>query len=206
MKNEILKIRSLKPSQIPPYVYYIQRMGEFQSKGGLIASGHGNMPPFAKDDSVEFFLASAKGERRNGAAAREMVIPLANELSTEQMIKVVEKGIALDLKNKAYMFGIHGDEGNPHVHILYSDRVNDGIEREPQQYFKRHNASAPERGGCKKDSGGKHPRQLGAELAGRKIIWASVQNAQLESNGHTRRIDFTSKQKKNALANGATAN
>lgn len=36
---------------------------------------------------------------------------------------------------------------------MMSLRVNDGIDRAPDQYFKRFNAKYPERGGAQKDSG-----------------------------------------------------
>ena len=43
-------------------------------------------------------------------------------------------------------------DGNdqPHVHLMFNERLQDGIERDPEQYFKRYNSKNPERGGAKK--------------------------------------------------------
>ena len=43
-------------------------------------------------------------------------------------------------------------DGNdqPHVHLMFNERLQDGIERDPEQYFKRYNSKNPERGGLKK--------------------------------------------------------
>jgi hypothetical protein len=40
----------------------------------------------------------------------------------------------------------------PHVHLMFSDRQQDGIERGPEQFSKRYNAKNPERGGAQKFS------------------------------------------------------
>ena len=37
---------------------------------------------------------------------------------------------------------------------MFSERGNDGIERSGEQWFKRHNAKAPEKGGARKVTGG----------------------------------------------------
>ena len=54
-------------------------------------------------------------------------------------------------------------DGNdqPHVHLMFNERLQDGIERDPEQYFKRYNSKNPERGGAKK-------RQYRQELPGTK--------------------------------------
>ena len=43
-------------------------------------------------------------------------------------------------------------DGNdqPHVHLMFNERLQDGIERDPEQYFKRYNSKNSERGGAKK--------------------------------------------------------
>ena len=33
---------------------------------------------------------------------------------------------------------------------MFNERLQDGIERDPEQYFKRYNSKNPERGGAKK--------------------------------------------------------
>src|SRR3546814_12273207 len=63
-------------------------------------------------------------------------------------------------------YAIHGPEGklggipNPHIHLMYSDRVSDGIDRTPDRVFARFNPTHPAAGGCRKDSGGRTPIEL----------------------------------------------
>ena len=38
---------------------------------------------------------------------------------------------------------------------MFSERGNDGIERSGEQWFKRHNAKAPEKGGARKSRAAK---------------------------------------------------
>ena len=71
-----------------------------------------------------------------------------------------------------YTLAIHrgGPDGeNTHAHLMISERGNDGIERGGEQWFKRYNAKAPEKGGAKKSRtmmsrewGERHPRSVGA--------------------------------------------
>src|SRR3546814_9778396 len=49
---------------------------------------------------------------------------------------------------------------NPHIHLMYSDRVSDGIDRTPDRVFARFNPTHPAAGGCRKDSGGRTPIEL----------------------------------------------
>ena len=46
--------------------------------------------------------------------------------------------------------GVAPDGENPHAHLMISERANDGIERSREQWFRRYNAKAPEKGGAKK--------------------------------------------------------
>jgi hypothetical protein len=70
---------------------------------------------------------------------------------------------------------------------MYSERTVDGIDRDPAQYFKRYNAKAPEKGGCRKDSAGTDER-----LQATRQRWADVQNQHLERHGHAARVDHRS--------------
>lgn len=77
----------------------------------------------------------------------------------------------------------------PHAHIMYSERTRDGYERDPAQYFRRYHATAPEKGGCRKDSAGTAER-----LAATRQRWAEVQNRHLARHGHAARVDHRSLQ------------
>ena len=50
-----------------------------------------------------------------------------------------------------YTLAIHrGDGENPHAHLMFSERANDGIERSAEQWFRRTKRSEPEKGGARK--------------------------------------------------------
>ena len=176
---------------------YISRTGKYS--GGeryedLEATAHANMPKWAEHNPAHFWDAADEHERANGATYREVEVALPRELSPEQRRELVEEFIDRELDGKhAYQWAIHtpkaaleGDE-QPHAHIMYSERTIDGIDRDPDQYFKRYNSKKPEKGGCRKDSAGTEER-----LQATRKLWADVQNAHLERHGHQVRVDHRS--------------
>ena len=82
--------------------------------------------------------------------------------------------------------------GNPHVHLMCSDRVPDGIEREPDRTFARFNPTKPDKGGCRKDSGGKSPLELRQQVTLTRKLVADTQNQMLAECGHSARVDYRS--------------
>ena len=75
---------------------------------------------------------------------------------------------------------------------MYSERLQDGIERSPDQFFKRYNSKNPERGGCQKSNFAKTAEQRKTELVELRERFADLQNAYLEEYGHTDRVDHRS--------------
>ena len=71
---------------------------------------------------------------------------------------------------------------------MFSERPNDGIERGKEQWFKRYNAKAPEKGGTQK-SRAAMPQ---AWLEDTRKAWAREANAALERAGRGERIDHRS--------------
>jgi lauroyl/myristoyl acyltransferase len=61
-------------------------------------------------------------------------------------LELVEDFIQSEIGSKyPYQFAIHNPkamDGNdqPHVHLMFNERLQDGIERDPEQYFKRYNS------------------------------------------------------------------
>ena len=178
---------------------YIVREGKYSAEVSrryedLEATAHGNMPRWAQHNPGEFWQAADEFERANGATYREIEIALPRELTPEQRRALVEDFVRQEIGERhAYQWAIHcprakidGGE-QPHAHIMYSERTVDGIERDPSEYFRRYNARAPERGGCRKDSAGTEERLLAT-----RERWANVQNAHLEQHGHAARVDHRS--------------
>jgi hypothetical protein len=79
-------------------------------------------------------------------------------------------------------------EHNPHAHLMISERQNDGIDRDRQQWFKRADRVHPERGGAPKTRGF-HGREWVEHARER---WAQLTNQMLERNGRAERVDHRS--------------
>lgn len=101
----------------------------------LVASGYGNLPVWAEDDPAGLWKAAEKFERKNGAVYREATIALPNELTVEQNQALVADLVSKLALGKPYQFAIHAPKSSlegeviPHLHLMTSDRVDDGIER-----------------------------------------------------------------------------
>jgi hypothetical protein len=183
-----------------PHAMYIAREGKYtdakqkNKREDLESKTHGNMPNWAQKRPNLFWQAADEHERANGATYREIEIALPRELTPIQRRALVEDFVRQEIGlHHAYQWAIHipraalekGEQ--PHAHIMYSERTTDGIERDPEQYFKRYNAKNPEKGGCKKDSAGT-PERLQAT---RERV-ATLTNLHLERAGHATTVDHRS--------------
>jgi hypothetical protein len=180
-----------------PHASYISREGKYEKTRSNEKLEHvesGNMPKWAEKDPAQFWQAADQHERANGATYREIEVALPRELTPAQRVELVRDMVGQELGDKhAFTWAIHNPvaslEGReqPHAHIMYSERTIDGIDRDPEQYFKRYNAKNPEKGGCRKDSAGTEER-----LQETRERWAKVQNLHLEQHGHEARVDHRS--------------
>ena len=187
---------------------YIAREGKYEAmleRGAgekLEHVEHGNMPDWAKDRPLNFWEAADVYERKNGSVYREFELALPRELSPEQRRELVQDFVRREIGDRhTYTFAIHCPRASlaggeqPHAHIMWSERTRDSIERDPEQYFKRANKAAPEKGGCLKSnrfSGGKTGDERRLAIQGVRANWAAVQNSHLERAGHTARVDHRS--------------
>lgn len=180
---------------------YIEREREYKLKNNekLEAVEHGNMPEWAQDNPNLFWQCADEFERKNGSTYREIEIALPRELTLQQRKEFVQTFVEQELGEKhAYTWAIHNPKASieggeqPHAHIMYSERLQDGIERSPDQFFKRYNSKNPERGGCQKSNFAKTAEQRKTELVELRERFADLQNAYLEEYGHTDRVDHRS--------------
>lgn len=191
-------IKSGKKGNARRHSTYIGREGSNSTREDLIHTSYGNLPGWAQGNPGYFWSMADKYERANGAAYREHEIALPNELSIPQLIELAERLVLNLVGSKPYQYAIHAPEGsigkiqNPHIHLMYSDRVPDGIDRAPDQMFSRFNAKDPETGGCRKDSGGKTPMELRQEVTATRKLAADTQNQVLAEYGHVARVDHRS--------------
>lgn len=185
-----------------PHAMYIAREGKYTDGDryeDLEATWAGGMPAWAKHAPARFWESSDALERKGGSSYREIEIALPRELTPAQRRELVEDFIRQELGGKhAYQVGVHipkaaidgGDQ--PHAHIMYSMRINDGLDRDPDQYFKRYNAKNPALGGCQKASGGKGRFEMREELKVTRERWANLQNEHLAKHGFDERVDHRS--------------
>ena len=147
-----------------PHSKYILREDQYAPKNNKLEKlehiGHGNMPAWAEHDPKIFWAMADLHERKNGSTYREHIITLPRELDESQRLDLVQDWISQEIGEKyAYSFAIHNPTAmdgkeQPHCHLMFSERLLDGIERDPEQFFKRYNSKNPEKGGAKKDNTG----------------------------------------------------
>ncbi|WP_144161567.1 MobA/MobL family protein [Paraburkholderia sp. BCC1885] len=188
-------VKSGKKGTAADHAAYIARQGKHSKREDLVYAEHGNMPAWANGNPAAFWKTGDRNERANGAVFREHEIALPDELTLEQNKELVDQLVPSLVGNKPFQYAIHapsaalGSGTNTHLHLMYSDREDDGIERTPEQTFRRYNAKHPERGGRKKDSGGRNSMQIRDELIATRKKCADLQNAALAKYGHDARVD-----------------
>lgn len=196
-----------KKGKAASHAAYIVREGQYAKRlergEKLEANEAGNMPAWAKAQPQQFWHAADVFERVNGTTYREMEIALPRELEPTQRAELVRAFVRQEIgEHHAYQWAIHtpnaADGGEqPHVHLMFSERQCDGIERDPDQYFKRYNAKAPEKGGARKGYGPSAGKTLtaaerAAELKALRERWQVLCNEHIEMAGHGQRIDMRS--------------
>lgn len=196
-----------KKGKASPHALYIAREEKYAKDNNdlekLEAKGHGNMPKWAEKDPNYFWKMSDEYERKNGTSYREHVIALPRELSIEQRHELVKNWIEQEIGDKhAYQYAIHNPPAldgkeQPHVHLMFSERLIDNINRDPNQYFKRYNAKNPERGGAKKANTPKLEADRKEELKAMRERWEQTCNKHLEQANSAARINMKSYKDRN---------
>ncbi|MDR2572821.1 MAG: MobA/MobL family protein [Desulfovibrio sp.] len=170
---------------------YIERSGRYANDHAeLLHKGHGNMPAWASDAPRNYWEAADAHERANGRLFKQLEFALPKELSAEQQTALADSFCREMAQTKdgplPYSFAVHKghDKKNPHCHLLISERVNDGVSRDPGLWFKRA-AKDPSKGGAKKTNE-LRPREW---LLHCRELWAERANMALRLAGHDARID-----------------
>ena len=201
MASYHLSVKTGGKGKAASHADYIAREGKYarEKDNDLEHTESGNMPAWAAHKPAEFWKAADTFERANGCTYREIEIALPREFTPAQRLELVRDFVQQEIGDRhAYQFAIHNPraaiEGGeqPHAHIMFSERLNDGIERDPQPYFKRANTKKPERGGAKKVRFGETPTERKAYLIAQRERWADLQNKHLERYQHIDRVDARS--------------
>ena len=174
---------------------YIQREAEYsrdrETTDELLYTESGHMPAWAEADPTTYWDAADLHERANGRLFQRVEVALPTALTAEEQ-RELAVGFARHLtadEQLPYTLAIHAGAGtNPHCHLLISERTNDGLERSPEQWFRRYNAAEPEQGGARKTTA-LHPK---AWLAETRAAWAEQTNQALAEAGSELRIDHRS--------------
>ena len=143
--------------------HYITRTSHFKSYKESVSEQiefvkSGNMPSFAEGKPAEFWQAADVFERSNGRTCSSLVVALPKELNQAQRIELAEAFITefADRYRFPFSCAIHNHAGSiagieqPHLHLMYSERHVDGIDRSAEQFFKRYNPKDPQKGGAQK--------------------------------------------------------
>lgn len=139
------------------------------------------MPDFAIGQPSKYWDAADLYERSNGRLFKEVEFALPVELTLDQQ-KALASEFAQHLtgaERLPYTLAIHAGGGtNPHCHLMISERINDGIERPAELWFKRYNGPAKEGGAQKSES--LKPKDW---LITTRKDWADFANAALKKAG-----------------------
>ncbi len=201
MASYHLSVKTGGKGSASPHADYITREGKYsrEKESDLEHKEAGNMPAWAAHKPAEFWKAADSFERANGCTYREIEIALPRELKPDQRLELVRDFVRQEIGERhAYQFAIHNPKAaiaggeQPHAHIMFSERLNDGIDRDPQQYFKRANTKEPERGGAKKERFGETLAERKEYLVAQRERWADLQNTHLELYQHAGRVDARS--------------
>lgn len=203
MAVAVVKFKNGKKGMGTPHFDYIMRDGKYAPKADdlerLVISDSGNMPDWAKDDPKFFWNMADELERENGRIYKEHIIALPRELDDQQLEQLARDLIKEHIGDKhPYSFAIHAPQASdgkeqPHLHFMYSERTQDGIERGSDTFFKRYNSKNPSKGGCKKANLAmkkSEARQQAKEL--RYRIGDTI-NRHLELANRPERVDMRSK-------------
>ena len=110
------------------------------------------MPEWAEDDPGAYWEAADEHERANGRLYSEVQFALPKEFGEaerrELAVEFAER--VCSQERLSYTLAIHrggANRENPHAHLMFSERGHDGIERSAEQWFRRYNRKAQEKGG-----------------------------------------------------------
>jgi hypothetical protein len=155
-----------------------------------------HMPSWAEDDPAEYWDAADLYERANGRlyVSADFALPLGLSAADQFALAREFAHQLTDDQALPYTLAIHagrdenGQEHNPHAHLIFSERRNDGIERSRDEWFRRANSAHPERGGAPK-SRTFHGRAWVEQARER---WATLTNEKLAEVGRSERVDHRS--------------
>ena len=163
---------------------YISRDGRYARacQDEVVHIESGSMPAFASSDARVYWAAADSHERSNGRLFRSLTAALPNSLDPAGRLELARSFAAhVTAGQMPYTLAVHaglskeaGAANNPHLHLVFSERVNDGVERAAEQWFRRAAPAGrdPASGGARKSERTK-PREWLEET---RQAWAAEMN------------------------------
>ena len=163
---------------------YISRDGRYARacQDEVVHIESGSMPTFASSDARVYWAAADGHERSNGRLFRSLTAALPNSLDPAGRLELARSFAAhVTAGQMPYTLALHaglskeaGAASNPHLHLVFSERVNDGVERAAEQWFRRAAPAGrdPASGGARKSERTK-PREWLEET---RQTWAAEMN------------------------------
>ena len=175
---------------------YISRIGKYGAacQDEVVHLESGGMPAFASSDARLYWAAADSHERSNGRLFRSLTAALPNSLDAADRLDLARSFAAHVTGGELpYTLALHaglskqaGVENNPHLHLVFSERVNDGVARAAEQWFRRAapKGGDPAAGGARKSERTK-PRSWLDET---RQAWASEMNLAFGRAGVSDRV------------------
>ena len=175
---------------------YISRAGKYEAacQDEVVHLESGCMPAFASSDARLYWAAADSHERSNGRLFRSLTAALPNSLDFAGRLDLARSfashvtagELPYTLVLHAGLSKVEGKPDNPHLHLVFSERVNDGVERAAEQWFRRAapKGGDPAAGGAKKSERTK-PK---AWLEETREAWAAEMNQAFDRAGVTDRV------------------
>ena len=175
---------------------YISREGRYTEarQDEVVHVESGCMPAFAASDAREYWAAADSHERSNGRLFRSLTAALPNSLDADGRLKLARTFAAhVTAGEMPYTLALHaglsrepGTPDNPHLHLVFSERVNDGVERAAELWFRRAAPAGkdPASGGARKSERTK-PREWLEET---RKSWAEEMNLAFDLAGVDDRV------------------
>ena len=177
---------------------YITRSEEYDDpdRDEAVYTESDHMPSWAEDDARVYWDSADLYERANGRLyiSADFALPLDLDADDQTALASAFAHELTDEEHLPYTLAIHsgrdanGNEHNPHAHLMISERQNDGIERDPSEWFRRANSANPDRGGAPKTRTF-HGRDWMEHARER---WAELTNQMLQARGREERVDHRS--------------
>ena len=175
---------------------YISRAGKYAAacQDEVVHLESGSMPSFASSDARLYWAAADSHERSNGRLFRSLTAALPNSLDSAGRLDLARSFAAhVTAGELPYTLAVHagvskeaGVANNPHLHLVFSERVNDGVQRAAVHWFRRAapKGGDPASGGARKSERTK-PK---AWLEETRQAWAAEMNLAFDRAGVADRV------------------